>query len=775
MNKIDSQLEYLLHQWRGKKVEERVVRAPEDRIRLSVTFKGDLEPIKRAGFTVAYVVGDIAMGNADLADIERIAALDEVVSLETDTPMQLHLDVSIPEIHVDSVWEPPLSLDGTGVIVGIVDTGIDIFHKSFRKPDGKTRILSIWDQTLDKPQNGEQAPPPPFTSGAVLDENLINTALETKQSLRHVDTIGHGTHVAGIAAGNGSQPDRCQKAGTYVGVARNADIVVVKISIKNPTKDKYYDGVKYIFDFAQARATTLGKPYIPTVMNLSLGSSKGAHDGTYRDERLLNGYVGGPGQVIVVSSGNTGDKNLHISRNINAGGSTSFQFTVKPNDQGDWFDLWYSGAARLTFTLKPQSGPAYPSVPAGTAGKTLAGGPDTVWIESTLNNPQNGKHRIHFSIMPTASGTTITTGPWEITLQETANAAAAFDAWIDWKDKEYDPISSNIDSTARFSEKDSSTAYTVSMPGSSANLITVGAYDLTDSGKTDPKLGNLARFSSRGPTVSVPALSLPERIKPDICAPGVGIMSAGSADRSHWFICDCCIDFYVQKNGTSMAAPFITGVVALMLQRNPSLTYTQALQYLTDKKNARQVPGQTLPNNDWGAGKVDAKATCESVPTLTEHAVVSSGSVGSNIAHFRLSPPGSEPAVLYERIPPRLRTLEQRFNQYPLWQLFAGLVSTHFDEISRLINTNKRVGATWKRLHGPALVHEALSHIEELDISLLPLTLADRPMSTYIERWLNTLARYSSTRLQADIERYRTLILALPGASLRDLEAMEVC
>jgi len=127
----------------------------------------------------------------------------------------------------------------------------------------------------------------------------------------------------------------------------------------------------------------------------------------------------------------------------------------------------------------------------------------------------------------------------------------------------------------------------------------------------------------------------------------------------------------------------------------------------------------------------------------------------------------------YAGIPSRLRALEQRFGKHPLWQLLAALVSTHFDEVSRLINTNRRVGATWQRLHGLSLMREALRHIDDPGVALIPAVVADRPLHAYIERWLAMLARYSSARLQTDIERYRALILALPGATLRDLEAME--
>src|SRR5262245_16709894 len=174
---------------------------------------------------------------------------------------------SVPSIHADQASMAPLGLTGKNVVVGIVDTGIDIFHRAFRHTDanGTTRILALWDQTLSPTKPGEHHPTG-FDYGVEFEAPAINAALTAnKRPWRSVDEDGHGTHVAGIAAGNGAQPGNGHLAGYYIGVAPEADLVIVK----SFGLDHMLDATKYIIDYA----TSKGKA---VVVNLSQGQEAGS-------------------------------------------------------------------------------------------------------------------------------------------------------------------------------------------------------------------------------------------------------------------------------------------------------------------------------------------------------------------------------------------------------------------------------------------------------------------------------------------------------------------
>jgi hypothetical protein len=210
-----------------------------------------------------------------------------------------------------------------------------------------------------------------------------------------------------------------------------------------------------------------------------------------------------------------------------------------------------------------------------------------------------------------------------------------------------------------------------------------------------------------------------------------------------------------------MAAPHVTGVVALMFQKNKNLDHLDIMMALNS--TARDpADGSVLPNNDWGTGKVDATAAVNAAPAPAGGA--GGGGGGGGPIPFWMPPTGIEMSE---------RTLFRRLTHFQDWvlgfpagHLYASLVSRHFDEVLRLINTNRRVATVWHRNGGPALVRAALAIAEDPELAGVPDTANGEPLAPQLDRMLDSWRRYASPGLSADIDRYRAHVLALPGQPL---------
>ena len=500
------------------------------------------------------------------------------------------LDVSVPEINADDahLGSPPNT--ARGVIVGVVDTGLDWSHADFvDEAHNRSRVIALWDHTLS-PLAGETSPTG-FGYGVEYSQDQITDEVDGSPVgfVREKDTNGHGTHVAGIAAGDGSATGNGYPAGRYVGVAPEADLIIVKSTFSTTS---VVDGVNYIFQKAQA----LGRP---AVVNLSLGTDLGPHDGTDPFELALSSLVGA-GRALVVAAGNSADDQNHATNVVPLGGSASVGFTVASGASKVYFDIWYDGSDSTDVLVhRPLDGDTNWVKPGQV--KTYTGADGTVYIEGETTSPNNGDHEVYFTVTgPSASSA------WSFDLRRDAasTGTGSFDAWT-------------LRSEGSWFTSSLSTAVTITTPGTASALVTVGAY-VTKTQWTDvtgapehygsaPPVGQICVFSGLGPTRD-------GRIKPDLAAPGQGIASSlASGVNPGWpIIVEDGVHWVTQ--GASQASPHVAGTVALMLYKNRSLTPAQALSLLTSSARTDSYTG-SVPNNTWGAGKVDALGATGSTPT----------------------------------------------------------------------------------------------------------------------------------------------------------------
>lgn len=468
------------------------------------------------------------------------------------------------------------SLSGQGVLVAVIDSGIDYFHPDFRNPDGTTRIKWLWDQTLSPDAQASLLPPDGYSIGALFDESRINDALnassiqEALTLCPSTDASGHGTFVAGVAAGNGAA-----SAGVFRGIAYEATLLVVKVQSASPQSPPGTAALLQAIDFCVQESRRIN---LPLSINLSYGNSYGAHAGNALLEKYIDRLADFAKCSISVGSGNEGASAGHtgtasqMQRNELLIGEFVSSLSVQ---------FWKNYTTELALSIVTPAGNSL-SIPNQPGVMRYRLDNVTFLISYGEPTPYSTYQEIYMEFFPDEAY--LTPGIWQFVVTTDARRPADYQLWL--------PVANAISGSAAFLQPNPS--LTLTIPSSAASCITVGAYDsLTDtyapfSGRGDERIG------AEGSAALLPWSTYTP--KPDLVAPGVGITSCAPGGG------------YTQRTGTSMATPFVSGSAALLMQwgivmgNDPFLFGEKLKAYLC--KSARPLPGfSSYPNAQigWGA------------------------------------------------------------------------------------------------------------------------------------------------------------------------------
>lgn len=531
-----------------------------------VKYNGDIEEVARREQGVAQRLNSqYAALTMPPENIKNLLNYTQIEYIEAPKQLIYTMDRSMQVSCIRQVQEnAPYRLKGKGVLLGIIDSGINYFHPDFRNEDGSTRIAALWDQTI--PGN----PPPGFLQGTVYTREAINEALRqenplaAKQMVPSEDLVGHGTHVAAIAGGNGRA-----SGGKYLGAAPEAEFIIVKLG--QPDYQGFVRnieimlGVKYVIE----KARELNKPI---AINLSVGTNAGPHDGTSLIEQYLEDAATLWKNNIAVGSGNEGTQRSHTAGHVTEGGETRFQFQVGTDSFTYSLSLWHNPIDRMAIEIVDPSGRQTPLIVYAAGPVSYVLGNTKVYATFSGPSPLSGDIEFALVLLPISTGN-ITSGAWTVIVHGQEIVEGHFDVW---------------GTTAEEQEAGSYflspvTEGTLTTPSTAEGVITVAAYN--------DQTGQVAPFSGRGYARNE------YRIKPDLAAPGVEIISASHTTAG-----------YRTLSGTSMATPHVTGGMALMMEwgivqgNNPFLYGENLRTYLI--RGAKREAKETYPNPLTGYGKL---------------------------------------------------------------------------------------------------------------------------------------------------------------------------
>jgi len=584
---------------------------------ISLLAQGDVnvieQSVKQLGGVFKYSVSNIAAVNLPMNEVLTLANVSGIHRIEglqgtgqtLDDKTNINADVNPVQLGYAPLTQP---FTGSGVVMGLLDVGIEINHPDFQHEDGTTRIRWLWDQTMST----GGTTPPDYGYGQEWDSTAINAGQCTHTE--PYNEFGHGSNVSGIASGNGLAVNN------FIGVAPKTDIVTVAVSFDQNFLNNVVDATKYVFD----KAAELGEP---AVINASIGTYGGSHDGYDLPSQMINDLITAQnGRTFVCAAGNAGNINFHLG--YEAQPDSSFTWFKYSSVQASVFFEWWIGkndATNFNFSIGADQ-------PSGwsTLGRTkyynlvssfnyvndVATKKDTLFFNSTRIGiitftayRYDSTYACDVTINPD-----LTSYYWRFI----TNGTGRFDAWNGSSTTgTSDMVSSGLPDDVTFPDIDRYVLpdYNETMVSSFtcsdkvlavANYINrneyIDYYGLAQ--VTSDVVGSLSVNSSLGP-------SRDGRIKPDISAPGGNTLSAGQFYTLYGLLIyqpyKVAIGGMHNRNGgTSMASPVVAGVAALYLQKNPDASWQEVRDAILLSAQEDSLTGFNLPDNSWGYGKVDA-------------------------------------------------------------------------------------------------------------------------------------------------------------------------
>lgn len=528
---------------------------------LIVRYIGNLEDVgERLGVSVIPLIAGFGIVQIRQDRIDLFSRQPEIIYIEKPKRLFFAVNGGIRAsciTQVRSGYFPPLlgqgGLYGAGVLIAVIDSGIDYRHPWFRTPAGESRIAWLWDQSI------EGNPPAGFIAGSEYGREDINRALQTDNSFSQVeivpsrDTSRHGTAVAGIAAQT----------------APESELIIVKLGRPRdnnfPRTGELMQAVTYVI----RKAEEMG---MPVAINLSFGNNYGSHDGTSILETFMNEAAQIGRNVIVAGTGNEGASGGHVQLQLLQNQVYETELAVGTAEPSWNIQIWKSYADEFRIEVVSPAGSVITvlSGPGATTRNRFAGTETELLAYFGEPRPYAAAQEIYLDFLPV--GTYVDSGLWIIRFIPERIASGEVNLWL--------PGQSSLNAQTRFLRSTPDTTLTI--PSTAGNVIAVGAYDSSIMAYAD--------FSGRGNTRFL------DRRKPDLAAPGVNIETAAPGGGTQI------------ASGTSMAAPFVTGAAALLMEwgivrGNDRFLYGEKVKaYL--RRGAQPLPGFTTypnPQIGWGA------------------------------------------------------------------------------------------------------------------------------------------------------------------------------
>ena len=522
---------------------------------LIIKYSGSLDTAREIGESVTELLNNYAVVRIREDRIEALASLPEVEFVEKPKSLYFQADVGRQVSCIDAVQEAPYGLTGQGVLVGIVDSGIDLTNADFRNEDGTTRIAALWDQADRE-----------FTSEEINE--FLNAQGSERPAVRpplSVDSSGHGTAVAGIAAGNG----RGSEGRRYRGAAPESELVIVKMKSPQPggfpRTTELMTGVDYLIRKAQEMR-------MPVAVNISFGNTYGPHDGSSLVEQYLNDVSAIWKNVICIGTGNEGTAAGHAAGIVSDEEETVQELAVQEREQPFGLQIWKSYTDEIDISIISPAGEQAGPFREKTGAQRYLTGSTELLVYYGEPKPYSVRQEIFIALLPMRDY--VDSGVWQVVLTPRQIVAGTYQMWL--------PAQAALNVGTAFLTPDSMSTLTV--PSTAARAVTVAAYDA--------RTFSYADFSGRGPSAVYESAGVP---KPDVAAPGVDVNAPIPGGGYRAF------------TGTSFAVPFAAGGAALLMEwgivrgNDPYLYGEKVKAYL--RRGARELPGYSeWPNAQLGYG-----------------------------------------------------------------------------------------------------------------------------------------------------------------------------